>query len=143
MRQTGPNGPTGTRILRAGLVRYIFFVAMFVLSAAAINVSVGHAQQFRFSTIKVEGNLRIESSTVLNYAGIPTEQRVTAADLNAAYQSVSSSGLFEEVELLPSGSRLVIKVKEFPTINRVAFEGNVRLNDDVLVGLIKSQVRKV
>ncbi len=143
MGQTGQNGATGTRILRAGLIPYIFFWVAFVLSAAAINVSVGHAQQFLFSTIKVEGNLRIESSTIRNYAGVPTGQPVKAADLNAAYQSVSSSGLFEEVELLPSGSRLVIKVKEFPTINRVAFEGNVRLKDEALAGLIKSQARKV
>ncbi len=143
MGQTGQNGATGTRILRAGLIPYIVFLVTFFLSAAAINVSFGHAQQFSFSTIKVEGNLRIESSTIQNYAGIPTGQRVTAAELNAAYQSVSSSGLFEEVELLPSGSRLVIKVKEFPTINRVAFEGNLRLKDEVLANLIKSQARKV
>ena len=143
MEQTGHNGATVKRVLRGGLVQFTVFLVTFILTAAAINVGIGHAQQFWFSAIKVEGNLRIESSTIRNYAGIPTEQRVTAADLNAAYQSVSSSGLFEEVELSPSGSSLVIKVKEFPTINRVAFEGNVRLKDEVLAGLINSQERKV
>ncbi len=67
----------------------------------------------------------------------------SAADLNAAYQSIASSGLFEEVEIVPNGARLVIKVKEFPTINRVAFEGNSRIKDEVLAGLVKSQTRRV
>ncbi len=143
MGQRGQYAATDTRFVRAGLISLILFVVALVLGAMVINVNAAQAQQFRFSTIQVEGNLRIESSTIRNFAGVQTGQGVTAADLNAAYQSVSSSGLFEEVELIPSGSRLVIKVKEFPTISRVAFEGNARLKDDVLLGLIKSQVRKV
>ena len=59
--------------------------------------------------------------------------------LNAAYQSIASSGLFEEVEIVPNGARLVIKVKEFPTINRVAFENGARLKDEVLAGLVKAK----
>ncbi|NCW54409.1 MAG: outer membrane protein assembly factor BamA, partial [Rhodobacteraceae bacterium] len=101
------------------------------------------AQQYRFSSIDVVGNLRIESSTIRSYAGISTAKSLSAADLNAAYQSIASSGLFEEVEIVPNGARLVIKVKEFPTINRVAFEGNSRLKDEVLAGLVKSQTRRV
>ena len=143
MKHRGHYGASVTRFFSAGLIAYVLFATMYVFGAAVINVSPANAQQFRFSTIQVEGNLRIESSTIRNYAGVSIGQGVTAADLNAAYQSVSSSGLFEEVELIPTGSQLIIKVKEFPTINSVAFEGNARLQDDVLAGLITSRVRKV
>lgn len=120
------------------------FVAVMLLGAVTwFNAGAAKAQQYRFSSIDVVGNLRIESSTIRSYAGISTAQSLSASDLNAAYQSIASSGLFEEVEIVPNGARLVIKVKEFPTINRVAFEGNSRLKDEVLAGLVKSQTRRV
>ena len=46
-------------------------------------------------------------------------------------------------DLVPQGSTLVIQVKEFPTINRIAFEGNRRLDDDDLATIIESQSRRV
>lgn len=101
------------------------------------------AQDYTFSKIQVEGNRRIESATIKSYSGLKASQPVTAAQLNAAYQNIVASGLFETVEISPLGSRLVVKVKELPTINRVAFEGNSKLKDEILLGLIKSQSRKV
>ncbi len=125
------------------LVPQVLVAVMLFGAVTWFNAGAAKAQQYRFSSIDVVGNLRIESSTIRSYAGISTAQSLTAADLNAAYQSIASSGLFEEVEIVPNGARLVIKVKEFPTINRVVFEGNSRINDEVLAGLIKSQTRRV
>ena len=125
------------------LVPQVLVAVMLFGAVTWFNAGAAKAQQYRFSSIDVVGNLRIESSTIRSYAGISTAQSLSASDLNAAYQSIASSGLFEEVEIVPNGARLVIKVKEFPTINRVAFEGNSRINDEVLAGLIKSQTRRV
>lgn len=125
------------------LIPQVFVAVMLFGAVTWFNAGAAKAQQYRFSSIDVVGNLRIESSTIRSYAGISTAQSLSAADLNAAYQSIASSGLFEEVEIVPNGARLVIKVKEFPTINRVAFEGNSRIKDEVLAGLVKSQTRRV
>ncbi len=125
------------------LIPQVLIAVMLFGAVTWFNAGAAKAQQYRFSSIDVVGNLRIESSTIRSYAGISTAQSLSAADLNAAYQSIASSGLFEEVEIVPNGARLVIKVKEFPTINRVAFEGNSRLKDEVLAGLVKSQTRRV
>ena len=125
------------------LIPQVLVAVMLFGAVTCFNAGAAKAQQYRFSSIDVVGNLRIESSTIRSYAGISTAQSLSAADLNAAYQSIASSGLFEEVEIVPNGARLVIKVKEFPTINRVAFEGNSRLKDEVLAGLVKSQTRRV
>ena len=125
------------------LVPQVLVAVMLFGAVTWFNAGAAKAQQYRFSSIDVVGNLRIESSTIRSYAGISTAQSLSASDLNAAYQSIASSGLFEEVEIVPNGARLVIKVKEFPTINRVAFEGNARLKDEVLAGLVKSQTRRV
>ncbi|MEK9879928.1 MAG: outer membrane protein assembly factor BamA [Paracoccaceae bacterium] len=125
------------------LIPQVLVAVMLFGAVTWFNAGAAKAQQYRFSSIDVVGNLRIESSTIRSYAGISTAKSLSAADLNAAYQSIASSGLFEEVEIVPNGARLVIKVKEFPTINRVAFEGNSRINDEVLAGLVKSQTRRV
>ena len=120
-----------------------FLVVKIIILSALCHSTATWAQDYNFSNILVEGNRRIESSTIQSYSGLEASQAVTGAELNNAYQDIVASGLFESVELLPSRSNLVIKVKEFPTINRVAFEGNSKLKDDVLKGLVKSQSRKV
>jgi len=101
------------------------------------------AQTYRFNSVTIEGNQRIEAATILSFAGIARGETVTAAQLNEAYQEILGSGLFEEVEIEPQGNRLVIRVTEFPTINRIAFEGNNKLGDEDLSGFIQSSTRQV
>ena len=120
----------------------LFVLAIFCLTVIGLSATAW-ANDYSFSKIQVEGNLRIESATIRSYSGIKTPQNVTAAELNTAYQDIVSSGLFETVEILPFGSLLIIRVKEFPTINRVAFEGNSKLKDEVLASFVKSRSRKV
>lgn len=120
-------------------------MAIFVLITALLLAlpSVAGAQEYKFDSVKVEGNQRIESAAILNYAGIAKGQVVTAGQLNGAYQRILDSGLFESVELTPRGNRLDIKVVEYPTINRISFEGNARLKDDALESLVESKPRRV
>jgi outer membrane protein insertion porin family len=112
------------------------------LSLAALP-GIAAAQTFAFNSVSIEGNQRIEPATILAFAGIARGETVTAGELNAAYQRILDSGLFESVDLEPQGSTLVIRVTEFPTINRIAFEGNQRIDDDVLRRLVQSQPRRV
>ncbi|MFW2544472.1 outer membrane protein assembly factor BamA [Primorskyibacter sp. 2E107] len=122
-----------------------------VAVAIALGVGVGAvtlpqravAQAYSFSSVSIEGNRRIEGSTILSYAGIARGQRVTAAELNDAYQKIVASGLFESVEIIPQGATLVIRVVEYPTVNRINFEGNKRLKDDDLAEIVQSQSRRV
>ena len=98
---------------------------------------------FVFRTIRVTGNQRIEDSTIRQFADIPLRKPVTAGQLNAAYQRLLDSGLFEDVTLTPKGAVLEIAVKEYPTINEIAFEGNKRTKDDKLQSVITSRPRLV
>ncbi|WP_294222395.1 outer membrane protein assembly factor BamA [uncultured Shimia sp.] len=118
-----------------------FFFAIFAVVIAL--PTFGRAQTYNFSSIRVEGNQRIEDAAVANYAAIPRGTAVTAGQVNAAYQRVLASGVFETVEIIPSGSTLVIKVTEYPTINRINFEGNKRLKDEALSQLVESETRRV
>jgi outer membrane protein insertion porin family len=101
------------------------------------------AQSYAFSSVQIEGLNRIEAATVMSYLGFARGETVTSGALNDAYQRLNGSGLFQKVELVPSGSTLVVKVTEFATINRINIEGNKRLKDDELLALITSQPRYV
>ncbi len=101
------------------------------------------AQAFTFSNVVIEGNARVEAATILSYAGIARGASVSAGQLNDATQRLVDSGLFESAELIPQGSTLLIRVREFPTINVINFEGNRRFDDERLQGLVSSQSRRV
>ena len=101
------------------------------------------AQVYKFSSVEIDGATRIEPATILSYAGIAQGETVTGGELNAAYQRIIGSGLFETVEIDPQGSTLVIRVREFPTVNRINIEGNRRIKDEALLPLLQSQVRRV
>lgn len=133
----GSVGVTGQ--IRAGLV--FLLVCLTVLLSGVANRA--EAQSYRFSNVRVSGNERIETGTILSYAAIPRGRTMTAGQLNASYQRIVGSGLFETVELTPRGSTLSIRVVEFPTINRISFEGNRRIKDDVLAATIGSKSRFV
>lgn len=118
-----------------------------VLAAAALLVTLmaspSFAQQFRFNDFRVDGNLRIEDATIVSYTGLTRGEAVSAGQLNDAAQAIRATGLFENVEVIPQGSVLFIRVVEYPTINRINFEGNSRLTDAELSALVRSRERRV
>lgn len=120
-------------------------VSVFAIASMACFAVVqpAQAQTYSFSSVKIEGNERVDAATILSYAGIGRGQAVSAGELNDAFQRISNAGLFEDVQIIPSGNTLVIRVKEFPTINIINFEGNKRLKDEILAGIVKSQSRRV
>ncbi len=124
--------------------RLVFIAFFFMISALLmLTPTFAVSQSATFSSIQVQGNERIESSAIVSYAGITAGQELTAGQVNDAYQKVLDSGLFETVEIVPSGNTLVINVTEFPTINRISFEGNARLKDDALTQVVESSPRRV
>jgi len=131
---------------RQGNAKWILnWAAVFValIMAYAVPTGSASAQTYRFTTIEIEGATRIEDATILNYAGIASGETISAGQLNAAYQRILGSGLFETVDLVPTGSRLIIRVTEFPTVNRINIEGNTKLKDEALMAIVQSQVRRV
>jgi len=127
---------------QGGRVRALRQTALAGVIALAM-ASPALAQSFSFDQVEISGNLRIESGTILAYAGIARGETVSAGELNAAAQRIRESGLFESVDLVPQGGTLVITVVEYPTINRINFEGNRRVSDAQLATVIGSTARRV
>ena len=128
-----------TRKLGKGAVALVTALAM----AAPAALLPQAASAFVFNDVRIEGAQRVEPATVMSYANIARGQDVSAGELNDALQRLQNSGLFETVEIVPQGGTLVIKVREFPTISQISFEGNRRIKDENLAEIVGSKSRRV
>lgn len=138
-RATGPRKTRRAQLLRGAAITV--FLTGSVLSGPALPPAF--AQGYTISQVTIEGNQYVDSSTILKLAGLSGQGAISAGQLNDAYQGLQNSGLFEQISVSPQGSRLVIRVKEYPMINRISFEGNKRIKDDALEKVIQSKARRV
>ena len=122
---------------------FLGLMALTLCACLGLAPQPAAAQSYTFNAIQVEGNQRIEAASILAFAAIERGTAVSAAALNAAYQRVLGSGLFASVEFVPNGNTLVIRVAEYATINRISFEGNLRIKDADLADIIGSTSRRV
>jgi outer membrane protein insertion porin family len=117
--------------------------ALVLVSGMMAFATPAMAQNFNFSNLSVEGNQRIETATILTYLNFGRGEPVSAGALNDAAQRIRATGLFESVDVVPQGGTLVIRVVEFPTVNRISFEGNNGVRDAELGAVVRSQPRRV
>ncbi len=82
--------------------------------------------------IRVEGVQRIEPESVRSYMRVNRGDPFDPLRLDKSLKNLFSTGLFADVTLSREGDTLVVTVVENPIINRIAFEGNDRLDDDAL-----------
>ena len=88
--------------------------------------------------IKVEGLERVEPETVISYVDVKKNALASDGKLDASLKQLYSTGLFNDVSMnvTPDGL-LVIKVVENPIINKVLFDGNDKVDDEMLKGEIR------
>ena len=96
-----------------------------------------------FSSIKVIGNQRVETASILSFADMPLNTSLTDAEINNSLQRITSSKLFESIEFKIVDNSLIIKVIEYPTINQISMEGNKSYTDEQLLELVSSKPLKV
>ncbi len=93
--------------------------------------------------LRVEGNQRIEDATVASYMEIGVGDRFDPASINRSLKSLFDTGLFADVAMGRDGDAMVVRVVENPVINRLAFEGNERIDDEALEGEVQLRPRTV
>ncbi|MDJ1015631.1 MAG: outer membrane protein assembly factor BamA [Paracoccaceae bacterium] len=119
------------------------FGGAFAVALAVLFGALTASAQTRVNAITVEGNQRIPASTVASLSEITPGSVVSDGQISDALQRIIGSGLFETVEITPTGNGLLIEVSERPTINRINIEGNDLLDDGALLPLLSSQPRRV
>ena len=104
--------------------------------------ALGQAQG-AIDAIRIEGSQRIEPETVRSYMSVKPGDPYDAEKVNASLKSLFATGLFADVTLRREGQTLVVRVVENPIVNRVAFEGNRKIESKNLEGEISLRVRAV
>ncbi len=97
----------------------------------------------RITAIDVVGAQRIDAATVRSYLQLNPGDAFDARRIDASLKALFQTGLFSDVNLQREGSRLLVSVTENAVINRIAFEGNDRINDDELATEIELRPRVV
>ena len=83
--------------------------------------------------ILIEGNQRIDQTTVLSYLPIQPGDTIDPVILDVAIRTLTRTQLFADVQIgLQQNGDLVVRIVENPIINQVVFEGNSAINEDKL-----------
>jgi outer membrane protein insertion porin family len=118
--------------VRAGLLTALIMFAMPV-SSPAVAQSV--------PSIQVEGNRRVEDETVRSYFRPDSGRRLDQAQIDDGLKALIETGLFQDVKITQTNSRVLVTVIENPVIGRLAFEGNKKVKDEQLSAEIQSKPR--
>jgi outer membrane protein insertion porin family len=96
--------------------------------AAPARVQTGDTIQ----AITIDGNQRIETGTIQSYMLVQPGDPFDPDRLDRSLKTLYATGLFQDVRLDRQGNTLVVHVVENPLVDRVAFEGNHKVDDDTL-----------
>lgn len=118
-------------------------VALALLAVALAFPAAGPARAQTITEIVVEGTQRIDPATVRSYLLLRPGDQVDAEKLDRSMKALFATGLFSDVSIDRQGSKLVAKVAENPIVNRIQFEGNRKLTDEVLIQEIQLKPRQV
>lgn len=93
--------------------------------------------------VVVQGNQRVEPETIASYMSIRQGDRFGVNDINESLKRLFATGLFADVSIRREGNFLIVRVVENPIINRIAFEGNLRVSDEILEQEVQLRPRVV
>jgi len=103
------------------------FAAAAMLSAAA-TAQTGVAVR----DIEVVGAQRVDPETVRSYMRVQPGDILGPRTISDALKSLFDTGYFADAGIDMRGDVMVVTVAENPIVNRVAFEGNLRIDDEVI-----------
>ena len=122
-------------MIRASSAALVSGLALLLGSTAVVAPQTAYAQAPAGGAIQrilVQGNERIESSTVVSYLPVQTGEAVDSAKIDLALKALFRTDLFSDVKIDFQNGDLIVTVVENPIINRVIFEGNKGLKEDKL-----------
>lgn len=116
-------------------IGFLLFAFLGMASAAWADVTI--------KTIDVKGVQRMEPATVLSYLPFEKGDEVSQSELDQALKELYKTGFFSDVKLDVNGSTLTIEVDERPIVAHIAFEGNDKIEENVLMNEIHMKERDV
>ncbi|MBB4187972.1 outer membrane protein insertion porin family [Sinorhizobium terangae] len=127
--------------------RFLNAVSAFALSASMVATGTGVgvfagtsvAQAAVINRVEVRGATRVSADTVRANITIVPGKNFSNADIDASVKRLYATGYFSDVSINVAGGTLVVTVSENQLVNQVVFNGNRKIKDDKLQGLVRTQ----
>ncbi|MGC1563583.1 MAG: outer membrane protein assembly factor BamA [Bradyrhizobium sp.] len=129
------------RRVRGGLLAALVMIAMPAGATVAFGLMSSSALAQTVDSIQVEGNRRVETSTIRSYFKPGPGGRLDQGHIDDGLKGLIETGLFQDVRINQAGGRIVVTVVENPVIGRVFFEGNKKIKDEQLTSEVQSKPR--
>ena len=123
---------------RAALAAWTLAVLMALLPAMAGAQTGGAVRD-----IEVVGAQRIDPDTVRSYIRVQPGDTLGPRSISDALKSLFETGYFSDVSIDIRDDVLVVTVAENPIVNRIAFEGNRRIDDETLSPEVQLKPRQI
>ncbi len=105
------------------MLNFIYRLKFILIPFCILILSVNNLKAETVNQIIVEGNDRISPDTVIMFSGISVNDDLSENDLNQVLKQLYGSNFFELVSVKIENNILRIKVKEYPIIQNVIYEG--------------------
>lgn len=127
--------------------KFLNAVSALALSAGVVASGAGmvtlacatSAEAALVQRINVQGAGRIGADTVRANLDIVPGQQFSSAEIDSSVRRLYATGYFSDVKITVSGSTLNVTVAENELINQVVFNGNRKIKDDKLAGLVQTK----
>ncbi len=117
----------------------VLIAAIFVIGFVVPSYASDKVKQ-----VLVSGAKRVETETILTYLDIRAGDDINQDMLNKGLKNLFATGLFADVVIKNKGNGYIeVAVVENPVINRIAFEGNRKIEDEELASEIVLRQRQV
>ncbi len=114
-------------------------LALSLMYSTAVN-----AADVQVRKIDVSGLQRVELETVLSYINIQKNEKVSQEELDDALKRLYNTGLFADVVMdVTANGNLNIRLLENPIVNKRVFDGNEKIDDEMLEKEVQLAPRSV
>jgi hypothetical protein len=117
----------------------LFAIALLPWAAKAQSILSGGI----IEEIRIEGAQRVDATTVRSYMRVNPGEPFDPVKIDSSLKSLFATGLFADVTLRRDGNALIVVVTENPIINQIGFEGNLRIDDEILEAEVELRPRVV
>ena len=141
-KRRGPDAMSSfTKVMKKTALAAAMLTVVPVAGVGGDVFGVSVARADTVSQVVVRGNTRVEAETVRSYVAVKPGKSFSAQDVDSSLKALYSTDLFADVKIGREGGALVVTVVEAPMINKIAFEGNKRIQDEQLKGVVQSRSR--
>ncbi len=122
---------------RGGLAAWAL-AGLMALSAAGAAAQEGVTVR----DIEVVGAQRVDDETVRSYLRVKPGETLGPRSISDALKSLFDTGYFADASIDMRGDVMVVTVVENPIVNRIAFEGNRRIDDEAIGAEVQLKPRQ-